>query len=179
MSRIAAEVLIIRVLHVTVSGTSERIVTRFRGVRSPSNAAGRPLPRASPRTRARQDCLKAPCLGSMISKRRNMAVPVRPLVGTGGTVSGWKNASPVSATVRVSHSVETDHRPIHPSLLTLTPPPATEIRMRSPLSSLSCAKHARWLSRFATTSPKGWSPGSDERRYPSHSGCYAGRLAAP
>ena len=41
-----------------------------------------PATESLPQTRARQDCLKAPCLGSTISKRRNMAVPVRPLVGT-------------------------------------------------------------------------------------------------
>ena len=41
-----------------------------------------PRPGPCPRTQARQGCLKAPYLGSMISKRRGMVARVRRSVGT-------------------------------------------------------------------------------------------------
>jgi hypothetical protein len=55
-----------------------------------SSTIYRPILRACPRTQARQGCRKAPCLGSMISKRPAMAARVRQSAGTVTSISSTR-----------------------------------------------------------------------------------------
>jgi Phosphatidylethanolamine-binding protein len=52
-----------------------------------SSTTYRPMPRICPRTQARDGCRKASYLGSMISKRQDMAARVRRLAGTAISIS--------------------------------------------------------------------------------------------